>query len=427
MVFFYSNFLNNFKNCSHSFIVLQIINLFVMKHIFFIIVVYSLLLSNNSFSQEKTVDNVYNFKIIKELEYTSVKDQYRTGTCWSFATVSFFESELIRLGHGSYDISEMFFVNHAYKEKADRYVRFHGASNFGPGGQAHDVINIMRKYGIATQQEYPGLLKDESKHDHGELDAVLEGFLKSVVNNKGGKISKVWPEAFKSIIDSYIGVAPNKKDISNSKEDKSDFSTTLGLDPDDYIELTSYSHHPLYEAIVLEIPDNWSTSLYYNLPIDELLEVIHYSLQNGYSVCWDGDVSDKGFSHANGLAIIPELQPISTEGTEMSKWEKMTEKERNELVYNFKELRKEKFITQEMRQDAFNNYQSTDDHLMHMVGIVQDQTGKNYFRVKNSWSDKSNSFGGLLNMSEAYVRLNTIAIMVHRDAIPKSILKKLGL
>ncbi len=398
-----------------------------MKRLFFNLVVFVLLLSINSFSQEKTNDNAYNFKIIKELEYTPVKDQYRTGTCWSFATVSFLESELIRLGYGSYDISEMFFVNHAYKEKADRYIRFHGAANFGPGGQAHDVIDIMSEHGIATQQEYPGLCSGENKHDHGELDAVLEAYLKAVVNNKGGKISKVWPEAFKSIVDSYIGVTPIKKDSRINKVDKSDFSATLGLNPDDYIELTSYTHHPFYSVFELEIPDNWSAAPYYNLPIDELIDVIFYSLQNGYSVCWDGDVSDKGFSHANGLAIIPEPQPISTENTEMSKWEKMTDKERNELIYNFKEIRKEKFITQEMRQDAFNNYQSTDDHLMHMVGVVQDQTGMNYIKVKNSWSNNSNSFGGLLNMSEAYVRLNTIAIMVHKDAVPKNILRKLGL
>ncbi len=397
-----------------------------MKSLSICISILSILLSNSSFSQEKTDDNSYKFKTVKELEYTPVKDQYRTGTCWSFATVSFLESELIRLGKGTYDLSEMFFVNHAYSEKANSYVRFHGASNFGPGGQAHDVINIMREHGIATQLEYPGLYPGENKHEHGELDAVLEGFLKAVVSNKGGKVSTVWPDAFKSIVDSYIGAAPIKQD-SKKKAGQSDLSLTLGLNPDDYIEFTSYNHHPYYKAFSLEIPDNWSADSYYNLPIDELLEIIYYSLQNGYTVCWDGDVSDRGFSHANGLAIIPELQPLSTEGTEMAKWEKMTDKERNEQAYNFKELRKEKVITQEMRQDAFNNYQATDDHLMHMVGIVQDQTGKNYIKVKNSWSDKSNAFGGLLNMSESYIRLNTVAIMVHKDAIPKAILTKIGL
>lgn len=395
-----------------------------MKHLFFCLISFSLFFVNHSFSQEKTENNEYNFQTTNNLEYTSVKDQYRSGTCWSFATVSYLESELIRLGNGYYDLSEMFFVNHAYSEKADRYIRYHGTVNFGPGGQAHDVINILSKHGIATQQEYPGLIASDSKHDHSELDAVLEGYLKAVVNNKGGKISQVWPIAFKSIVDSYLGATPASE---KNKVSSSDFSTTLGLNPQDYIELTSYTHHPFYEPFVLEIPDNWSAGQYYNLPIDDLMQVIYYSLQNGFTVCWDGDVSDKGFSHANGLAIIPELQPISNEGTEMSKWEKMTDKERNELVYNFKELRREKFITQEMRQDAFNNYQSTDDHLMHMVGIVKDQTGKNYIKVKNSWSDKSNPFGGMLNMSESFVRLNTIAIMVHKDALPKSILKKLHL
>lgn len=397
-----------------------------MKYINFLLIISLIFASKAGVSQDSAIIESYSFTKKTELAYTPVKDQNRSGTCWSFATVSFFESELLRLGKGTHDLSEMFFVHHAYVTKADRYVRYHGSSNFGPGGQAHDVIDVMRKHGIADQALYPGLYKGENKHDHGELDAVLEGFLKSVVSNKGGKLSPVWPDAFKSILNSYLGVIPGNADIADIKK-TSVSSNMMGLNPDDYIEITSYTHHPFYSSFVLEIPDNWSAGSYYNVPIDDMVSIIKNSLQNGYTVCWDGDVSDRGFSHKNGLAIIPEMQPVSTSGTEMSKWEQMSEKERAELIYNFKEIRAEKIVTQEMRQEAFNNFQATDDHLMHLVGLVKDQTGKDYFITKNSWSDKSNDYGGLLNMSESFLRLNTIAIMVHKDAVPKGIRTKLNL
>lgn len=398
-----------------------------MKRCFLMLFVAVLAIGTPVHAQDSKENKGYVFSPAISLKYTPVKDQSKSGTCWSFATVSFLESELLRTGKGSYDLSEMFFVHHAYINKGERFVRYQGTSNFGPGGQAHDVINVLRTNGIATEQEYPGLIKGELKHDHSELDAVLHAFLKAVVDKKGNKLTAAWPVAYQSILNSYLGEMPDKSGnlVDNSK--KSDNSKTLGLNPDDYIELTSYTHHPFYSAFQLEIPDNWSGGLYYNLPIDELVSVMHNSLKNGYTVCWDGDVSDRGFSHGNSLAIIPEIQPVSNEGTEMAKWEKMTDKERNELAYNFKEIRKEKNITQEMRQVAFNNYQATDDHLMHIVGVVNDQNNKPYFVVKNSWADNSNSNGGLLNMSEAYVRLNTIAILVHKNAIPADIKKKLNL
>ncbi len=397
-----------------------------MKYTNFFLIISLIFAAKAVVAQDSTTNETYSFTTKTELDYTPVKDQNKSGTCWSFAAVSFLESELMRLGKGSNDLSEMFFVHHAYVSKAERYVRFHGSSNFGPGGQAHDVIDIMRKHGIAYQSQYPGLYEDEIKHDHGELDAVLGGFLKSVISNKGGKLSPVWPVAYKSILNSYLGVIPGNADIADINRAPIP-SNTMGLNPDDYIEITSYTHHPFYSSFVLEIPDNWSSSSYYNVPIDNMVSIIKNSLQNGYTVCWDGDVSDRGFSHKNGLAIIPDMQPISSAGTEMSKWEQMSDKERAEFIYNFKEIRAEKVITQEMRQEAFNNFQSTDDHLMHLVGLVKDQNGKEYFITKNSWSDKSNDNGGLLNMSESFVRLNTIAIMIHKDAVPKDIRIKLNL
>lgn len=397
-----------------------------MKNYIILNLVLISLLRFDGFSQETKEKNSYEFTKKIELKHTPVKDQSKSGTCWSFATVSFIESELIRTGKGVYDLSEMYFVHHAYNDKADRYVRFHGAANFGPGGQAHDVLNIIVEHGLATQDEYPGLYKGENKHDHGELDAVLEGYLKALVSAKGGKLTPVWADGFEGILSAYLGSLPDKEALLASKDKNNSSSLSMGINPSDYVELTSYTHHPFYTSFQLEIPDNWSGGFYYNIPVDELIKVINYSLEKGFTVCWDGDVSDKGFSHSNGLAIIPEMQPVSSEGTEMSKWEKMTDKEKNELVYNFKEPRQEKNITQEMRQEAFNNYQATDDHLMHIVGKVKDQSNKDYFITKNSWSDKSNQFGGFLNMSEAFIRLNTVAIMVHKDAIPKEIREKLG-
>lgn len=389
--------------------------------------VFLVSLSFFSFSQEANQKDQYAFTKKIELKYTPVKDQFHSGTCWSFATVSFIESELLRIGKGEFDLSEMFYVHHAYLQKAEKFVRFHGTSNFGAGGQAHDVLNIMKQFGISTQEEYPGMYAGEEKHDHGEMDAVLEAYLKAVISNKSGKLTPVWSNAYASILDAYMGELPDKNQLTADKSKKSEYSGTLGLNPDDYVELTSYTHHPFYASFELEIPDNWSGGLYYNLPLDELIKVINNSLENGYTVCWDGDVSDRGFSHLNGIAIVPEIVPVSSDKSEMAKWEKMSDKEKNELAYNFKELRKEKTVTQDMRQSAFNNFQTTDDHLMHIVGKVVDQTGKDYFITKNSWSDKSNTNGGCLNMSEAFLRLNTTAIMVHKDAIPSYIRKKLGI
>lgn len=375
----------------------------------------------NGQDTETPEEGGYKFTEIKSNPATPIKDQYRSGTCWSFATTSFIESELLRLGYDVTDISEMFFVYHAYIDKAYRYIRLHGSSNFGPGGQAHDVMNVIKKYGFATESEFPGLLKGEEKHKHGELDAALKAYLDVVISNKDGKLSQVWPVAYTALLNAYLGDA---EALSAEKSSKKLFPR---FNPDDYVELTSYSHHPYYTKFDLEVPDNWSHDTYYNLPVDELVSVINYAINNGFTVCWDGDVSDKGFSHSNGVAIIPDRDVTAMEGTERARWEKLTEKEKNSELYTFKVPGAEKKITQEMRQAAFDNFQATDDHLMHFTGMVKDQNGTIYYVTKNSWAANSNEWGGYLNISEAYVRLNTIAVMVHKDAIPASVKKQLKL
>ncbi len=377
-------------------------------------------------AQDEVADTAYIFEILVENPVTSVKDQHRSGTCWAFGAVSFLEAEVLRITEKETDLSEMFIVRNTYADKALKYVRLHGRSNFGAGGQAHDVTNVIAEYGIVPETVYAGLEIGEEKHNHGELDAVLKAFLDAVIKKRGGKLSPKWFEAYNAILDVYLGHVPASFEYVGVDVSPLGYASAIEIDPDNYIELTSYSIYPYYEPVNLEIPDNWSDDLYYNLPADELMEVIDNTLENGYTVCWDGDVSDRGFSHRNGIAILPEKKVESLSGTERERWEKLTESEKGKELYVFEKPGDEKAVDQEMRQEHFDNYTSTDDHLMHLTGIVEDQNGTRYYITKNSWDDDSNDKGGYLYMSESYLRLNTVAIMIHKDALPKKLAKKLG-
>jgi bleomycin hydrolase len=398
------------------------------KSLFVIAIVAVSLLSYEKINaQEEVSDSTYVFETVIEVPATSVKDQHRSGTCWSFSGISFLEAEVLRIRDLDVDLSEMFIVRHAYAQKGLKYVRLHGSSNFGPGGQAHDVTNVIRDYGIVPESIYMGLEIGEEKHSHGEMDAVSQGFLDAVIKRRGGKLSPVWYNAYTAILDVYLGTLPESFEVDGESFTPESYASKLGINPDDYVELTSYSIYPFYEKVLLEIPDNWSDDLYFNVPLNELMNVVDVALENGYSVCWDGDVSDRGFSHKNGVAIIPEKDVESLGGTERERWEKLTETEKSKELYSFDKPGHEKVIDQEMRQEHFDNYTSTDDHLMHLTGIVKDQNGAVYYITKNSWDDDSNDKGGYLYMSESYVTLNTVAIMVHKDALPKELAKKLGL
>ena len=356
-------------------------------------------------------EHPYHFTDVKKIPTTPVKTQQRTGTCWDFATTSFVETEILRLGGPQLDLSEMYTVEHAYQHKADLYVRYHGMANFGPGGQAHDVINVIRAYGFVPEEVYPGKNYGDTIHNHGELNSVLESYLKAVVKSR--RLSTAWDRGFAAVVHTYLGDEPETFQYDGKKYTPVKFRDHFKFDPDDYVELTSYTHHPFYEKIDLEMPDNWSHDLYYNLPLDELMQVIDHALANGYSVAWDGDVSEKGFSHRNGVAIVP-----------ATPWGKMS---KAEIDSAFKHPVPELQVTQQMRQKAFDDYATTDDHLMHLTGTARDSAGTKYYLTKNSWGADSNDYGGYLMMSEPYVRLETLAILVHKDAVPKEIRKRLGI
>lgn len=367
--------------------------------------------------KDTTKPEKYVFTDVVRIRATPVKDQYSSGTCWSFATTSYIESELARITHDTLDLSEMYFVRKSYEQKARNYVRRQGTANFGEGGQAHDVLNVIATDGMMTEAQYSGLANGQTKPVHAEMEAVLKAMADALVKNPNGKLTPDWFKAVSAVLDVYLGPLPaGEAKVSTPK-----------FDPADYVELTSYTHHPFYQPFILEIPDNWAYGSYYNVPLDDLIAVMNNALENGYTVDWDGDVSDKGFSHRNGVAIVPDVALESATGTERSKWESIPEKERQKQFYTFEKPVPQKKVTQEMRQAAFDNYSATDDHLMHITGLTRDQEGTAYYITKNSWAAGSNSNGGYLNMSEPYVRLNTIAIMVHKSAIPKDIRKKLDL
>lgn len=368
----------------------------------------------------------YEFTIVQENPTTPVENQFKTSTCWSFSSISFIESELLRMGKGEYNLAPMFVVHKTYTDKAVKYIRFHGEFNFGPGGAFHDVFYVIDKYGIVPEDVYNGKVIGEDKHIHGELDAVLKAYMDAVLENKNNKLTPVWLDGLNGILDAYLGEIPDNFLYNGKEYTPKSYAEELGINTKDYVSIGSYTHHPFYEKFIIEIPDNWMLDELYNVPLDEMIEIIDNSIQMGYTVAWGADVSEKGFSWKNGLAVVPDETLSDLTGTEKEKWEKLTEKEKKASLYSFESYVKEKEITQELRQDEFDSYLTTDDHGMLISGIAKDQKGNKYYKVKNSWGTTDHIYNGFLFASEAYVKLKTIDIMVHKNCVPKDIRDKLG-
>ena len=369
----------------------------------------------------------YQFTDIKRLPATSVKDQARAGTCWSWSGISFFESEMIRMGKEPIDLSAMYIVRHAYSDKATKFVRLHVSMNFAVGGAFCDVMHVIKNYGIVPMDVYKGLNYGEPNHAFGEIDDVLAGYVNAVIKNSNKKLSTAWKKGFDGILDAYLGEEPEKFEYKGKEYTPRTFADeVVGLNMDDYVSLTSFTHHPFYSQFAIEVPDNWLWGMSYNLPIDELAQVMSNAIDNGYTFAWASDVSERGFQTSQpGVAVVPTTDTKEMSGAEIAKWEAMPKG--NQTPDAFRQgPAPEKEITQEMRQQEFDNYLTTDDHGMHVIGKAKDQNGTVYYIVKNSWN-QYNKFGGYFYASEPFMKYKTMNIIVHKNAIPKDIRKKLGI
>ena len=367
----------------------------------------------------------YRFTVVNDIEATEVQSQGRTGTCWSFSALSFIESEIMRMGGGKHELSEMFIVRNTYADKAEKYVRMHGYLNFGPGGAFHDVSEMIKAHGIVPLEVYTGKPANEETFNHGEMDHVLHGIVKAVVDAEQNTLTPLWKPAYEAVLDTYLGEIPTKFKYMGKEFTPKSFAESVNFDADDYIFISSYTHHPFYEEFIIEVQDNWMMKSVYNIPMDEMVEVIDNALLNDFSIAWASDVSEKGFSFRDGLALVPlEGAKIKKSGKDNKNFSDAGALKESTV---FEAPCEEKEITQEMRQLAFDNYETTDDHGMHMTGIVKDQTGKKYYIVKNSWGTKNNDCDGYFYASQAFVEYKTMDIMLHKDALSKSLRKKLGI
>ena len=361
------------------------------------------------------------------LKCTPPKNQFRSGTCWCYSTIGMLEAELIRTGKGEYDLSEAFVVYHAYSQKAIDYVRWNGSLNFAAGGAFHDVIAMIEQYGIVPNKQYNGLVIGEKNFVHGEMDNVLKSYVETIIKNPNKKLTPVWHQGYTGVLDAYIGKLPSDFEHQGKKFTPVSFAQNLGLKWSDYRDFTSFIHHPFYEDFIMEIPDNWMFGKAYNVPLDDLIAIIDESLNHGYTVAWGSDVSEKGFSWKNGVAIIPDEENPDISGTDREHWEKLSDKDKTEELYKFDKPVKEKIITQQMRQEAFDNYQTTDDHGMLIIGRAFDQNGTKYYIVKNSWGNDKHKYDGYFYASETFVRYKTTDIMVNINALSKDLKKKIKL
>jgi bleomycin hydrolase len=381
------------------------------------------LLSSQAFAQVDLINKVkdngadaplgYEWETIVDIEATPVKNQGASGTCWSYATTSFVESEMMRMGKVPIDLSEMYTVRKVYQDKGEKYIRLHGYLNFAQGGALPDVLYVIKKYGAVPQEVYNGLNYGTEINRHGEMEGALKGILDAVKANKNGKLSTSWRNAFDATLDAYLGEEPAQFGYNGKTYTPRSFADeVIGIDPDEYVQLTSWTHHPFYEACQIQVPDNWTWGTSFNLPIDEMMEALNASLEAGYPVAWACDVSDKGFSIKNGIAVMPNQS-----------WSDMSTEEAQAIYAGPHE---EAIIDQEARQEQYDNYLTQDDHGMVIQGMVKDQEGNIFYIVKNSWGDIPNDFRpGYLYASESYVRLKTISIMMHGDSLEKSMKKKL--
>lgn len=361
--------------------------------------------------KEKKVE-VYQFTDIKTIPITSVKDQASSGTCWSFATIAMVEADVLKYNEMNVDLSEMWIVRHTYFEKVLKYVRLHGKINLSAGGNAHDVPNMIEKYGIVPECKYSGLNYGTDAHNHGEIDKTISAYANAIVSNPNKKLSTSWIAGLNGILDAYFGVRPESFTIDGKQYTPKEYALHLGINPSDYVSYTSFNHHPFGAPFIVEIPDNWAWGASINVPLDEFMKITEQVVNSGYTISWGSDVSDRGFKYNNGYAVLPETELTKMVGTDQAKWTKESVKN----IFDFKTIAPEMKVTQEYRQECFDNYVMTDDHGMLIYGTAVDQNGNKYFKVKNSWGT-SNPMKGHFYTSYPFYAGRTINIMFNKKAL----------
>ena len=381
--------------------------------------------------QPKVDPNKPVFTIVKENPITSVKDQNRSGTCWAYSTLSYFESEILKNTGKTYDLCESFVANKDYMDRAVQVVRYHGDMQFAQGGSAYDVYYVLKNYGICPENAmpFPGSLYGDSLNNFNEFFSLLEPYVEGIATNKASKISGQWKVGFQGILDAYLGKCPENFTYEGKNYTPKSFASSLGLNMDDYVTITSYTHHPFYSQFVVEVQDNWRWPLSpasYNLPMDEMMQIIDNAVMNGYTVAWGGDVSEPGFTR-DGLAYMIDAKKMqSLQGSDMARWLGLSAAKRRNLIDSLGCNVPEVQPTQEMRQERFDNWELTDDHGMLIYGIAKDQNGKEYYMVKNSWGE-AGKYKGTWYMTKTFIAANTMDYMVNKNAIPANIRKKMGI
>ena len=368
------------------------------------------------------------FTTIKENPITSIKDQNRSGTCWDYSTLSFFESEILKKTGKTYNLCESFVANKTYMDRAIQVVRLHGDCQFAQGGSAEDPLYCLKHYGICPEEAmpFPGSLYGDSLNNFNEFFSLLEPYVNAIATNKAKKISGQWKVGLQGILDAYLGKCPETFTYEGKTYTPQSFAASLGLDFNDYVSITSYTHHPFYTAFAVEVQDNWRNPLSYNVPIEDLERIFDYAVEQGYTVAWGGDVSEDGFTR-NGLAYaIDTKKTESLQGSDMARWLKLSTQKKRDIIDSLGCTVPEIVPTQEMRQERFDNWELTDDHGMQIYGIAKDQNGKEYYMVKNSWGE-SGDYKGIWYMTKAFIVANTMDFLINKNAIPKDIRKKLGL
>ncbi len=377
-------------------------------------------------AQEANKPEGYKFTDTKTVKTVPVTNQYKSGTCWCFSTVSFIEEEILRAGGPEIKLSEMWIVRNIYFEKAVKYVRLHGSLNFAVGGAAHDVTHAIEKYGIVPREVYKGLNYGTEMPEFGEIDEVLKAYVDAVIKNKNGKLTPAWQDGLNAILDAYFGERPETFTYEGKEYTPHTFAESLPVKMSDYIEFSSYTHHPFYSSFIIEVPDNWLWGEVYNVPLNEMMQVIDDAIAEGHPVAWGTDVSEKGFRGAKAIGIIPEEAEKNMVGSDAERWGKLSSAEKEAQIYSLDQPVKEKTITQEMRQTAYDNYETTDDHGRVIVGTAVDQNGSPFYKVQNSWGDRG-PYEGFYYFSRPFVEYKTMDIMVNKNVVSKELLKKLGL